>query len=143
MCVEGGIFFSESISVTPRLLERWEYTSASPTKTVEKQHRLLQRFQLISLSKNHPASKTTSNEHSSLEIRISSKFQSNKQMQKTISKGHWLQFVLWMLAHISICTVAMPRSLGCMPKYWIYGLIQSKLFVGVSMVLPVINKVEC
>ena len=62
---------------------------------------------------------------------------------KTISEEHWLQFVLWMLAHISICTVAMPRSLGCMPKYWIYGLIQSKLFVGVSMVLPVINKVEC
>ena len=66
-----------------------------------------------------------------------------KAYAKTISEGHWLQFVLWMLAHISICTVAMPRSLGCMPKYWIYGLIQSKLFVGVSMVLPVINKVEC
>ena len=62
---------------------------------------------------------------------------------KTIPEGYWLQFVLWMLAHISICTVAMPRSLGCMPKYRIYGLIQSKLFVGVSMVLPVINKVEC
>ena len=25
MCVEGGFFFSKSISVTSRLLERWEY----------------------------------------------------------------------------------------------------------------------
>ena len=29
MCVEGGIFFSKSVSVTPRLLERWEYPSLS------------------------------------------------------------------------------------------------------------------
>ena len=29
MCVEGGIFFSKSISVTLRLLERWEYLIAT------------------------------------------------------------------------------------------------------------------
>ena len=29
MCVEGGFFFLKSISVTPGLLERWEYIDIS------------------------------------------------------------------------------------------------------------------
>ena len=121
------------------LFDNIQYMSASPTKTVENQRHLIQCFRLISLSQEP--------------VGIENYFQqivkpSNQNFvqisdAKTISEEHWLQLVLWMLAHISICTVAMPRSLGCMPKYWIYGLIQSKLFVGVSMVLPVINKVEC
>ena len=117
------------------LFDNIQYMSASPTKTVENQC-------LTHIFVNEPAS--IENYFQQIFKPSNQNFiQILVQKAKTISEGHWLQFVLWMLAHISICTVAMPRSLGCMPKYWIYGLIQSKLFVGVSMVLPVINKVEC